>query len=93
MKNGKYIKNGIEIWYEEGIIHREEGPAIIWPDGYEEWLVYGLRHRIDGPAVMSSLYKEYEWWLHGRCLSTKEAWWQALSDKDKLRSLFSLEPL
>ena len=41
MKNGKYIENGIEIWYEESIIHREEGPAIIWPDGYKEWRYSG----------------------------------------------------
>ena len=89
MKNGKYIENGIEIWYEESIIHREEGPAIIWPDGYKEWIVYGLKHRIDGPAITSEVPEEDdEWWLHGRFFTTKESWWQALSDKDKLKALF-----
>lgn len=44
---------GQKRWYKKGILHREDGPAII-VDGivrHEEWYFDGLRHRIGGPAV------------------------------------------
>ena len=34
-----------------GELHREDGPAIEWPNGSKEWCQNGLRHRTDGPAV------------------------------------------
>ena len=40
-----------EIWFENGHIHRADGPAIIWNDGRKDWFIHGERHRIDGPAV------------------------------------------
>jgi hypothetical protein len=64
MKNGKYIsEDGIEEWYQDGKLHREDGPAIRYADGYEEWYLYGQRHRVDGPAVICSDGKE-EWWVN-----------------------------
>jgi hypothetical protein len=33
------------------ILHRHDGPAVEWSDGYEEWYVDGKLHRLDGPAV------------------------------------------
>ncbi len=35
-----------------GILHREDGPAVVWRDGFQEWYCNGERHRIDGPAVV-----------------------------------------
>jgi uncharacterized protein YlzI (FlbEa/FlbD family) len=26
--------NGTKLWYQSGIIHREDGPAVEWPDGF-----------------------------------------------------------
>jgi hypothetical protein len=47
-------RSGIETWYECGILHRLDGPAIIYPnwhvDGYKAWYVNGKRHRLDGPS-------------------------------------------
>jgi hypothetical protein len=37
MKNGRYIENGIEFWYKDDKLHRDDGPAIIDTDGNEEW--------------------------------------------------------
>lgn len=33
------------------ILHREDGPAIIWVDGITQWYQHGQLHRLDGPAV------------------------------------------
>ena len=43
--------DGNKYWYKEGILHREDGPAIDLVDGSKEWYKEGLRHRKDGPAV------------------------------------------
>lgn len=38
-------------WFENGVLHRLDGPAIECLNGYKEWRVNGRRHRLDGPAV------------------------------------------
>jgi hypothetical protein len=51
---------------EHGIqlLHREDGPAVIEPDGSVEYWVNGERHREDGPAVIPHRGK-HEWWVRG----------------------------
>ena len=34
-----------------GVLHRTDGPALEWANGYKEWYVNGERHRTDGPAI------------------------------------------
>jgi len=36
---GRYINdfNGVQYWYKDGLLHREDGPAEIWPNGYLYW--------------------------------------------------------
>lgn len=41
-------------WRQQGILHRENGPAVERRDGTKEWWVNGLRHRDDGPAIERS---------------------------------------
>ena len=47
---------------EEGLYHREDGPAIIMTDDVngrvmlEYWFLNGKRHRVDGPAVVQYSY-------------------------------------
>lgn len=38
----KYL-NGSMFWYLNNIRHREDGPAILYPDGYKEWWLNGLK--------------------------------------------------
>ena len=53
--------NDTKRWYnEDGQLHRERGPAVIWPDGAEEWWLNGQLHRDVGPAVI--LLGGEEWW-------------------------------
>lgn len=42
---------GMRTWWRNGKRHRDDGPAVEWPDGYREWWRDGQRHRDDGPAV------------------------------------------
>jgi len=34
--------NGIKWWYKDGILHREDGPAVEWPHGYQQWWCKGF---------------------------------------------------
>ena len=56
---------GVRKYYNNaGVLHREEGPAIIWPNGTKLWYQNGSLHRTDGPAVEWSDGGR-EWWLNG----------------------------
>ena len=46
---------GNKIWRHNGTgsIHRTNGPAVIYHDGYKEWRQYGMLHREDGPAIIN----------------------------------------
>ena len=48
-----YYKDGsvLEHYYDDKILHRVDGPAVEWSNGYKAWRVDGKLHRIDGPAV------------------------------------------
>jgi len=49
------------------IHHKDNGPALIYSNGYEAWFKNGKRHREDGPA---SIYPgEYKsWYKNGRLI-------------------------
>lgn len=70
-KKFEYVSNGIKIWgdgqkdyYKNGLLHCENGPAVITARGTVYWMQNGLKHREDGPAVIHS-YGDKEWWLNG----------------------------
>ena len=48
----------------DGVLHRTDGPAVIWLSGGLEWWEDGKRHRSGGPAVTKS--DGVEWWEHGK---------------------------
>jgi hypothetical protein len=39
-------------YYADGVLHREDGPAIEHRSGIVIWYRHGLRHREDGPAAI-----------------------------------------
>mgnify|MGYP003345210780 CR=1 FL=1 len=42
MKNGRVVDSyGVERWYKNYFFHREDGPAVILPDGYKEYYLKG----------------------------------------------------
>jgi hypothetical protein len=47
-------KNGSKYYYKDKemtILHREDGPAVEYPNGYKGWYLNNELHREDGPAV------------------------------------------
>jgi hypothetical protein len=58
--NKLYFKNR-----EMTFLHRLDGPAVEYVDGFKSWYVDGKRHRIDGPAVEGSDGSK-EWYVDGR---------------------------
>ena len=59
------MSNGtIKYFNDEGKLHREDGPAVIYPDGTKFWYVNGHRHRLDGPAIIRPYQKR--WYVNGQ---------------------------
>ena len=50
-KKAKINRNGRIFWYENGCLHRLDGPAAESYGGAKEWYKNGKLHREDGPAV------------------------------------------
>jgi len=64
---------GTTRWYNlEDQLHRENGPALEYTDGYKEWYINGKLHREDGAAVEWA-DGDKEWWLND-VEYTEEEW-------------------
>ena len=57
-------EHGDTVWYLNGKLHREDGPAIERLSGDRFWYRYGLLHRENGPAIERNNGTK-EWWLNG----------------------------
>ena len=55
----KYIQN------EQGLLHCEDGPAVVWADGSKEWWLNGKPHREGGHAIEHK-NGDKEWYKHGQ---------------------------
>jgi hypothetical protein len=66
MLNGLIVdKIGVKSWYLNDFLHREDGPAIEYPEGHKCWLLNGKMHRVDGPAIEYSNGNK-EWFINGK---------------------------
>jgi hypothetical protein len=43
--------DGSILWYQNGQLHRLDGPAFEYVSGSKFWYQNGVYHRVDGPAV------------------------------------------
>jgi hypothetical protein len=60
------ITDGKEIWKnQQGLLHREDGPAVVYSDGTREWYRNDQLHREDGPAVVFPDGRKY-WYRNDR---------------------------
>lgn len=58
--------DGTVVWrLPNGDWHREDGPAILYPDGRESWYMNDLPHRIGGPAIVSEEGAK-QWFINGQ---------------------------
>ena len=65
MSNLKTDLAGNKFWYNDnGQLHREDGPAIEYADGYKTWYLNGKLHREDGPAQEYYNGNKF-WYLYG----------------------------
>ena len=48
------IGNYFSSWRVNNKYHREDGPAIIYSNGYRAWMKNGVYHRIGAPAIINS---------------------------------------
>ncbi len=86
------LPDGTQLWFDRiGELHRDDGPAAVYPDGSQEWHQHNKLHRLDGPAVIHPDGAEW-WWLRGHNITDKvEAWigeeglspWQEWGDEQK----------
>jgi len=60
----RVFNDGFRIWYQNGQLHREDGPAIENASGYNHWYINGKRHREDGPAIVCPDGTKH-WFLNG----------------------------
>ena len=79
-------KYGIKQWWLNHNLHREDGPAIEYPDGQKQWYLHGNLHREDGPAIE---YPEGEkfWYLNDEKVSWEQVFRQAKTPEIELRIL------
>ena len=55
--------NGIRQWYSRGLRHREDGPAMIYRNGYCEWYRHDAMYLGEGTLVQCNGYVE---WRRGK---------------------------
>jgi hypothetical protein len=64
MKNGLEINEyGDKFYYLNDQLHREDGPAIEYINGFKKWCIHGQFHRTDGPAIITAESKK--WFING----------------------------
>jgi len=72
-------------WWADGLLHREDGPAVMYPSGIQFWYRKGKQHREDGPAVTYSDGSTL-WYLSG-----KEVRMEDVLDTPEKREAYLLE--
>jgi hypothetical protein len=66
MKNPIIDEYNVKQWFNsQGQLHREDGPAVIWPNGDKYWYKNGQLHREDGPAEEWTHGNKY-WYINGK---------------------------
>lgn len=78
--------DGVVRWIREsdGKIHRDDGPAIEYPDGSRRWLRNGKLHRTDGPAIENAEGSRH--WFRNDLLYRKDG--PAIEHEDGTREWF-----
>jgi len=55
------FRDGDMHWYRHGVIHRDDGPAVEWPEiGIEEWYKDGVRYAPSAHELIAWKMKKKE---------------------------------
>lgn len=87
LPNGKMECSwGGTIWFKDKKVHRDNGPAIEFPDGSWTHYANGRASREDGPAHFCAITKSISWCLGGKTYSF-DTWCKVLrlSNEDILK--------
>jgi hypothetical protein len=70
----KIEKDGTLSWCQNGLLHREDGPAYVYPKRkYSAWYINGERHREDGPSmVYDDKPRDNQYHIHGQAVSKND---------------------
>jgi hypothetical protein len=85
MDNPEIDREGTKRWYDSnGKVHRDDGPAVEYANGYNAWYQHGNCHRDDGPAMEWVSGRKF-WYLNNKHLTFDE-WLPKvkMSDEDKV---------
>jgi hypothetical protein len=66
-KAGCYLYADTQLWLENNVVHRSDGPAVVSPDGVERWYIAGKEVTRD----VKALFFQNKWPLQ-RGLDTQE---------------------
>jgi hypothetical protein len=77
---------GTKRWYLNGKLHREDGPAIEWPNGTKYWVLNGIWHREDGPAIEEPDGLK-SWYLNNKKVTWQQVFRQAKTQEQQVRIL------
>ncbi|WP_139794293.1 hypothetical protein [Chromobacterium violaceum] len=97
MKSGRHDEDGITYWYQNGELHRDDGPAVEC-DEFREWWSHGVLHREDGPAIDWPSGPgggwSKRWFLNGVELSEEQfnQWLEKKRLNEKLQSALAPSP-
>jgi hypothetical protein len=58
-KAGCYVYVGTKLWFDDKVVHRADGPALIFPDGVEKWYLKGK----DVTRDVKMFFMEQKWAL------------------------------
>ena len=64
-------KDNNVAWRLNGKLHRTDGPAMEYADGYKAWYLNDQLHRTDGPAIERADGSKW-WYLSGEELTQEE---------------------
>ena len=56
--------SGLQYWLSGGLLHREDGPAVLTVAGSRHWYYCGKKHRVGGAASEYSVGVR-QWYQHG----------------------------
>jgi len=78
---------GIKTYTDSrGRLHRNNGPALVYPDVQIEWYKHGKSHRIDGPALITP--NGWAWYVNGvRIESWEQLKYEANLSDEKILEL------
>jgi hypothetical protein len=56
-KAGCYLYQDTKLWLQDDVVHRGDGPAVIFPDGVERWYIRGKEVTRD----VKMFFMEHKW--------------------------------